>query len=48
MPKARVAVLKSKPETVLQDTARVCELAGMDKALVKGRTTILTDNLSWH
>ncbi len=48
MPKSRVAVLKSKPETVLQDTARLCELAGMSKALAKGQTTILKDNISWH
>ncbi len=48
MSKAKVAVLKVKPETVLSDIERLCSLAGMDKALEKGATTILKDNISWH
>ena len=48
MAKSKVAVLKVKPETILQDTERLCELAGMKQALEKGRTTILKDNISWH
>ncbi len=48
MPKAKVAVLKCKPETVLQDVERLCDLAGMHRALAKNRTTILKDNISWH
>jgi uncharacterized protein (DUF362 family) len=28
--------------------SRLCELAGMEKALKKGATTILKDNISWH
>jgi uncharacterized protein (DUF362 family) len=48
MSKAKVAVLKCKPETILQDIERLCDLAGMNHALAKNRTTILKDNISWH
>ncbi|HEX9621597.1 MAG TPA: DUF362 domain-containing protein, partial [Polyangiaceae bacterium] len=48
MPKARVAVLKVKPETILSDVERLCELAGVTQALARGKTTILKDNISWH
>lgn len=48
MSKAKVAVLKVKPETILEDIDRVCELAGMRDALKPGATTILKDNISWH
>ena len=48
MSKAKVAVIKCKPETILQDMERLCDLAGMQKALAKNRTTILKDNISWH
>ena len=48
MAKSKVAVLKCKPETVLQDIERLCDLGGMSKALAKNRTTILKDNISWH
>jgi len=48
MAKAKVAVIKCKPETILKDVERVCELADMKKALAAGRTTILKDNISWH
>lgn len=48
MAKSKVAVLKVKPETILTDIERLCSLAGMDKALKKGTTTILKDNISWH
>ena len=48
MSKAKVAVLKVRPETVLGDVERLCELAGMDRALARNRTTILKDNISWH
>jgi uncharacterized protein (DUF362 family) len=48
MPKSKVAVLKVKPETILADIERLCELAGMKQALAPGRTTILKDNISWH
>jgi uncharacterized protein (DUF362 family) len=48
MPKSKVAVLRVKPETVLQDIERVAELGGMKQALAQGKTTILKDNISWH
>ncbi|HEY1694284.1 MAG TPA: DUF362 domain-containing protein [Polyangiaceae bacterium] len=48
MAKSKVAVLKVKPETVLGDIERLCELAGMKQALAAGHTTILKDNISWH
>jgi uncharacterized protein (DUF362 family) len=48
MAKAKVAVLRCAPETILTDIERLCELAGMKQALVAGKTTILKDNISWH
>jgi uncharacterized protein (DUF362 family) len=48
MPKAKVAVLKCRPETILSDIERLTELAGMKDALAAGKTTILKDNISWH
>lgn len=48
MTRSKVAVLKTTPATVLQDYARLAELAGMDAALDKNATTILKDNISWH
>ena len=46
--KAKVAVKKCKPQTILRDIEQLCEMAGMSKALGKGATTILKDNISWH
>jgi uncharacterized protein (DUF362 family) len=48
MAKSKVAVLKVKPETILEDVHRLCELGGMAKALDPKATTILKDNISWH
>jgi uncharacterized protein (DUF362 family) len=48
MAKSKVAVLKCKPETILSDIERLCDLAGMKTALAPGKTTILKDNISWH
>ena len=48
MAKSKVAVVYTTPETVLEDTARVMELAGLRDALDPGATTILKDNISWH
>lgn len=48
MAKSKVAVIKCKPETILRDIERLCELAGMKDALAAGHTTILKDNISWH
>jgi len=46
--RATVAVLKTRPETVLEDYRRVMELAGFTQHLDPTRTTILKDNISWH
>ncbi len=46
--KSRVAVIRTKPESVLPDIGRLCELAGLKGALRSGATTILKDNISWH
>jgi uncharacterized protein (DUF362 family) len=43
-----VAVLRTRPETVLADYQRLFELAGGPAALAPGVTTILKDNISWH
>jgi uncharacterized protein (DUF362 family) len=45
---AKVAVLRVTPETILTDIDRLVSLAGVSDALVRGRTTILKDNISWH
>jgi len=46
--KSRVAVLRVRPETILEDIERACSLAGMRTCLAQGKTTILKDNISWH
>jgi uncharacterized protein (DUF362 family) len=46
--KSRVAVLRVKSASILDDVRRLCELAGMSEALDPGATTILKDNISWH
>jgi len=48
MAKSKVAVLKTKSETVLEDIDKAMRLAGVQDALTKGATTILKDNISWH
>jgi len=48
MARSTVAVLKVRPETILQDIEKLCEMAGLRAALGAGATTILKDNISWH
>jgi uncharacterized protein (DUF362 family) len=48
MADSKVAVLRVRPEHVLEDVDRLCELAGMSSALAPGAPTILKDNISWH
>lgn len=48
MAKSKIAVLRTSPETVLEDISRLAKLAGMRDALRNGSTTILKDNISWH
>src|SRR5438874_12225005 len=44
---ARVAVVRTRPETVLADYARVMDLAGYRDSLSRDRDTLLKLNLSW-
>ncbi|MBN1438347.1 MAG: DUF362 domain-containing protein [Anaerolineales bacterium] len=46
--KAKVSVLRTSPETVLQDYERLFKLADGKSALDSKATTILKDNISWH
>jgi len=48
MPKSKVAVLKTRPETVLEDYQRLMEMAEFQAHLSISSTTILKDNISWH
>jgi uncharacterized protein (DUF362 family) len=48
MAKAKVAILRTKPETAVEDYRRLCELAGMKAALDPSAATILKDNITWH
>ncbi len=43
-----VAVVKTSPETILDDTHKVMKLANVEKALPKGTTTGLKINISWQ
>ena len=44
---ARVAVVRTTPETVLEDYARVMDLAGYRDTLSRDRDTLVKLNLSW-
>jgi hypothetical protein len=44
---ARVAVIRTRPETVIQDYARVMDLAGYRDTLSRERETLVKLNLSW-
>jgi uncharacterized protein (DUF362 family) len=46
--KSKVAVLFTRPETVLNDYAHLFELAGGQAALQTGVPTLLKDNITWH
>jgi uncharacterized protein (DUF362 family) len=48
MARAKVAILRTRPETVLEDYRRLGELAGLKDALDPGAPTILKDNITWH
>src|SRR5262249_13160761 len=45
---ATVAALRTQPDRVLQDYARLVDLAGVTRHLAADATTILKDNISWH
>ena len=44
---ARVAVVRTRPETVIEDYGRVMDLAGYSNVLARDRDTLLKLNLSW-
>ncbi len=46
--RAKVAVLKTSPETVIEDIDRLIEMAVLEDALPLDKPTILKDNISWH
>ena len=48
MSRSVVAVVKTRPETVLDDTGRAMRLAGYTGILSRERETALKINISWH
>ena len=48
MKRVTVAIIRTTPETVLEDIPRLMEMAGVDESLDGRAATILKDNISWH
>ncbi|MCK4720597.1 DUF362 domain-containing protein, partial [bacterium] len=48
MPRPKVAVIRTTPETVIDDYITAMKLADIDKFIDIDKTTILKDNISWH
>ena len=48
MARSKVAVIRVRPDHILEDIDRLHDLAGVEQALEKGAPTILKDNISWH
>jgi uncharacterized protein (DUF362 family) len=48
MSRSKVAVLRVRPEHILEDIDRLLELGDVSAALDPKATTILKDNISWH
>lgn len=48
MPKSKVAVLKTSPQTVLEDYGRLMRMADYERYLPKDKDTALKINISWH
>mgnify|MGYP006082553913 CR=1 FL=1 len=46
--KAKVAFVRTTPETIIEDYARLMDLAEYKKVLKPDATTILKNNISWH
>ena len=44
----RVAIVRTRPETVLEDYARLLDLAGYQEILPASKTTLLKINISWQ
>ena len=45
---SKVAVLRTSPETVVEDYGRLMDLAGYRQALPFDKQTCLRINISWH
>lgn len=45
---SKVAILRTTPQSVLEDYQKLCELADVKSALNPQAKTILKDNISWH
>lgn len=48
MKKSKVAILRVKPDTILEGINRLFNLADGKESLRKDTTTIIKDNISWH
>src|ERR671918_862953 len=48
MAKARVAILRTSPATVLRDYHTLMNLAGYQEVVARGADTALKVNISWH
>ncbi|HLL23327.1 MAG TPA: DUF362 domain-containing protein [Kofleriaceae bacterium] len=48
MSRSKVAVVRVRPDHILDDIDRLHELAGVQHVLEAGAQTILKDNISWH
>ena len=48
MARSKVAVLKTSPESVVEDYGRLMELAGFREHLPQDKDTLLKINISWH
>src|SRR6185436_7903753 len=46
--RAKVAILRTKPETAIEDYERLMHLADVKQHLDASATTIIKDNISWH
>ncbi|MCX5635455.1 MAG: DUF362 domain-containing protein, partial [Planctomycetota bacterium] len=45
---SKVAIIRTKPESVIEDVVKVMEMADVGGVLDKKAATILKNNLSWH
>jgi uncharacterized protein (DUF362 family) len=48
MTRAKVAVLRTRPDSAIKDFARLMRLAGFEEALPRGNPILLKVNVSWH
>jgi len=46
--KSKVALIRTRPQTVVDDVGRLMNLADVEQSLDRSVTTILKNNLSWH